>query len=246
MALSAAAALAGCGAVEIAPEPIIPKAIVAPLPGKVGVVVSGEQKNFKHDEMRNGVGWEVQLGAGHVRLAKNVFGALFAECVFFDDLGAAKAATGLVAIFEPRMEQYSFATAKETGGAYYAVTIRYRINAFAADGKLADSFTITGYGNSRDQAMSSSEPLAGASRAAMRDAAAKFLVQFPDQPLGVALAKGEKVIAGDSPGGSSNPTETPAMAAMEVVPILEPATPKTASPAPPTPPVGQPDGPKFN
>lgn len=212
--------LAGCGSVEIAPEPIIPKPIVRQLPVKAAVLVTGDQRGFRHVETRSGVAWQVALGAGHQRLAREVFGALFADVRFLDDADAARGATDLAAIFEPRMEQYSFATANETGGDYYAVTIRYRINVYAQGLKLVDSYTITGYGNNRDQAMSSSKPLEGATRAAMRDAAAKFLVQFPQQPIGQQLARGEALVApaalAAEGGGVSD-----AMKRIEAVPVIE-------------------------
>ncbi len=41
--------------------------------------------------------------------------------------------------------------------------------------------------------MNSAPPLLRATNAAMRDAAAKFLVQFPEQPAGQRLAKNEPI-----------------------------------------------------
>ena len=76
----------------------------------------------------------------------------------FNDLASARAATGLKALFEPRIEQYSFATARETGGRYYAVTVRYRINLYTPQGELTDSYTLTGYGNALAKGMSSGKP----------------------------------------------------------------------------------------
>lgn len=216
-------ALGACGSVEIAPEPVLPKPIVRPLPVEAGVLLPGDQRAFHHAETRSGVEWTVKLGAGHQRLAHEVFGALFGKVRYFDDADAARAATGLAVIFEPRIEQYSFATANETGGGYYAVTIRYRVNVYAPDLQLVDSYTITGYGNSRDHSISSSEPLAAATRAAMRDAAAKFFVQFPQQPLGQKLARGEPLVApGASAAGDGAVTKADAARIIEAVPVIEP------------------------
>jgi hypothetical protein len=234
------AALAGCGGVQIKPEPVLPKALVRPLPARVGLVIQPEMRNLQHKETRWGVGWQVALGAGHVRLARDLFKSEFGEVVEFSDLATARAAPGLKAIFEPRIEQYSFATARETGGRHYAVTIRYRINLFAPDGTLADSYTLTGYGSALAKGMSSGRPLERASRAALRDAAAKFLVQFPDQQAGKLLAKNEPVVAEKAAAaGDSTPG-----AVIEAVPIYEPKVPgavpsSTSQPAGPgsTPPV---------
>lgn len=243
--IAAAAALpwlAACGSVEIAPEPVIPKPLVRQLPVKAAVLLTGDQRTFRHAETRSGVDWQVALGAGHQRLARDVFGALFADVRYLDDAEEARRATDLAVIFEPRMEQYSFATANETGGDYYAVTIRYRINVYAEGMQAVDSYTITGYGNSRDRTMSSSKPLEEATRAAMRDAAAKFLVQFPRQPIGQQLARGEPLVA-PAVLAADGSAASEAFKRIEAVPVIEspraasrpPAEPAPVSPAaPPT------------
>lgn len=223
LSMFASAVLTACGGVQIAPEPIIPKALITQMPVSVGLVLSGDQRNYKHDETRAGVEWQIQLGNGHGRFARDVMTAMFKDSFVFEDLKAAGAQPGLSAIFEPRMEQYSFATANETGGQYYAVTIRYRVNVFAPDLQLVDSYTITGYGNSRDQSMSSSKPLEGATRAAMRDAAAKIMVQFPEQDLGKTLAKGESLRA-DTYRLAGTTTSSMQADIIEALPIVD--TPK--------------------
>ena len=194
-ALATVMVLVGCGGVKVAPTPILPHALVAQMPARVGVVVAGDMRNFTHKETRGGVEWIVTLGPGLEKFAHDVFAALFPEPAIFVDMTAARAAKGLVEIFEPRIEQFSFATAQETGGNYFAVTIRYRINLATATGEPVDSFTLTGYGNSQVGGMSSGAPLEIAARAAMRDAAAKFLVQFPEQPAAKLLAATQPLVA---------------------------------------------------
>jgi hypothetical protein len=189
-----AGALAGCGGIKVQPEPVLPKAVIQPMAVSVGLVVPGDMRNFVHDETRWGSQWKISLGPGHARMMHDLFREAFTEVHDFKDLESAKKAKGLKALFEPRIEQYSFATARETGGNYYAVTMRYRINLYTPEGEQADSYTLTGYGNAREEGLSSAKPLDRASRNAMRDAAAKFLVQFPQQPAGARLARNEAVI----------------------------------------------------
>jgi hypothetical protein len=230
LCLAAVVALGACGGVQIKPEPSLPKPLVQTIPARVGLVFPGDMKNFQHSETRWGVDWTIALGGGHTSLMRDIFKAEFDQVQEFADLDAAKAAPGLKAVFEPRIEQYSFVTARETGGRYYAVTIRYRINLYTPTGEQADTFTLTGYGNALAKGMSSGKPLEFASIAAMRDAAAKFLVQFPDQPAGAQLAKNEavvveKVASADGTTGSD---------VIETVPIEEPkAADATAAPATP-------------
>jgi hypothetical protein len=225
-----AVALASCGGVQIKPEPVIPHALIEPLPTQVGLIIAGDMRSYKHSETRWGTDWTVDLGGGHTRLVGDMFKAAFRSVRQFADLESARAAPDLKALFEPRIEQYSFATARETGGRYYAVTVRYRINMYTPKGELADSYTLTGYGNALAKGMSSGKPLERASVGAMRDAAAKFLVQFPTQPAGLRLARNEPVIVETKTGTAASGDP----ASIEAVPIEEAseAAPGASSPSP--------------
>lgn len=210
--------LAACGGIQIAPTPSLPRALVKKVQVKAGVVISADTLAYKHKESRSGVSWEVALGQGHLKFATDTFGGLFDATQVFRTLDEAKAAKDLAVIFEPRIEQYSFATARDTGSNYYAATIQYRIHVYNPAGERVDSFTLTGYGHGlAGRAMSgSTEPLIAATNSAMRDAAAKFMVQFPDQTLAGQLGKGEPLLAIAADAKSSNAFES-----IEAVPVKE-------------------------
>jgi hypothetical protein len=209
-ALACLGALVGCDDVSIRPEPTLPKPLIVPLNTDVGLIIAADTRHVEK-ETRYGVDWKIDLGPGEARLMREVFQDLFRRVVEFPDLRAARAGHDLTAVFEPRMEQYSFVTSRETGGRYYAVTIRYRINLYTAQGEKLDTYTLTGYGNALAGSMSPDGPLTRATLAAMRDAAAKFLVQFPDQAAARLLAKNEALVA--------EPVPTAAAAQIEAVPI---------------------------
>jgi hypothetical protein len=232
-AAAACVAIAGCGGVTIHPEPKLPAPLVQPLQTDVGLIIPDDQRNYTHKETRWGVDWQIALGAGHVHSMEDVFKDEFTHVQEFKDLQSARAASNLKALFEPRIDQYSFVTARETGGRYYAVTIRYRILMYTPQGEQADTFTLTGYGNALAKGMTSSAPLMYATVAAMRDAAAKFLVQFPEQAPGQQLARNQPVTSEKA----QSAVET---ALIDAVPIDEPGpelanTPQTPTPAPVTP-----------
>lgn len=225
-----AVVVASCGGVQIKPEPDLPAPLLTPLPAKIGLVLPDDVRNYKHQETRWGVNWEIDLGPGHSNLVRELFDAEFGDIVEFTTLDEARRAQGLKGIFEPRIEQYSFATARETGGRHYAVTIRYRINLYTPEGIPADSYTLTGYGNALAKGMSSGGPLQLATLAAMRDAAAKFLVQFPDQPAGKKLAQNDAVVPQEKKTASAGDSTA---ADIEAVPVDEPET-QSAAPEPET------------
>ena len=209
-------ALAGvaCSGVSIRPEAHLPKPLITPMPAAVGLVIPVETLEYVDQETRFGIDWKVDLGPGEVKLMRDTFADLFQRVEEFKDLESAKNAKDLKALFETRVDQYSFVTSRETGGRYYAVTIKYRINLYAPQGERVDSYTLTGYGNCLAMGMSGGKPLTQATVAAMRDAAAKFLVQFPDQAPAQQLARNEAVMA-DKPAVSAE------AALIEAVPIDE-------------------------
>ena len=187
--------LAGCGPISIRPEQALPKALLTPMASQTGVVMTGELRNYRHEETRSGTDWKIDLGPGHVKLVEQMFAASFKSARIFKSLDDARADNDLNVLFLPRIEQYSFATARDTTGGYYAVTIRYRIDVYTPAGEEADSLTLTGYGSSLDKG-GAGKSLERATVAAMRDAAAKFLVQLPRQPRIAALRNGEPLTPG--------------------------------------------------
>jgi hypothetical protein len=208
------AVLAACSDVSIKPEAHLPKPLITPMAAAVGLIIPVETRKYLDQETRFGTDWKVDLGPGEVKLMRDTFTDLFQQVAEFKDLESAKAAKDLRALFETRVDQYSFVTSRETGGRYFAVTIKYRINLYTPQGEKVDSYTLTGYGNSLAMGMSGGKPLTQATVAAMRDAAAKFLVQFPDQPPAQQLARNEAVAA-------DKPTASAEAALIEAVPIDE-------------------------
>jgi len=181
--------LAACGGVVIKPDTPLPRPLMQALPVRAGLVIGPELRGYKHEETRYGSNWQVDLGPGHVSMMESVFAATFRDLQRFGSVGEASAVPGLQAIFEPRIEQYSFATGRDTTGGHWAVTIRYRIGVMAPDGQPADTLTLTGYGSSRSGG-GNGPSLSRATLSAMRDAAAKFLVQLPRSPLALQLKDG--------------------------------------------------------
>jgi hypothetical protein len=224
--------LAGCAAVAVHPEGELPRPLIVATPAKVAVVVTNEAANYVHKESRASVEYVAQLGPSHRKMVEEVFRAEFREAKFFDNLDAARLEPGIHAIFEPRIEQYSFANAKETGGVYCAVTIRYQIYIYAPDGQQVDMLTLTGYGSGPAPRIGNGEEeLAVASYAAMRDAAAKFLTQFQTLEVAKPLMASQALIPKAAPApGSAEAAAAAAELTIEAVPINDPPVVATSTP----------------
>jgi hypothetical protein len=224
-----AAGFAGCGGVNVATESSVPVPLVDPMPVTVGIYYSPEFSQAKHDEERWGTDWKVDLGPYHVHMADKLFAAEFRETVPVADIKSLPANPSYKAIIEPRIEQFSFITPRDTGAKYFAVTIRYRLNVYAPDGALADSLTFTGYGsNGAGSGMTSTKPMVAATKAAMRDAAAKFLVQFPEQDVAKRLLAGEPLVEAQqqvalgAPAAGGQPASSTDSVNVDTVPIVDP------------------------
>lgn len=228
--------LGGCAAVAVRPEGELPKPLVVPTPAKVGVVVTSEAGNYTHKESRASVNYEAQLGPSHRHIVEQIFKAAFADAKMFDTVDAARLEPGLMAIFEPRIEQFSFANSRETGGVYTAVTIRYQILIYAPNGELIETLTLTGYGSGPAPKIGNGEEELGiAAFAAMRDAAAKFLTQFPALDVAKPLLASQPLVPKALPSpGSPEAAAAVADMTIEAVPINDSAVVATTqAPAPP-------------
>jgi len=203
--VSVALLLAAC-TVNLRPEYKMPHPLLQPMDAHVGLVLDAPLRHFAHEETRGGGNWKIELGPGHDKLFRNMFTASFQSVQVFDSLDAARAASGVQVLFEPAIDQYSFVTANETSG-YWAVTIRYHIAVLDPAGAQVDSLSMTGYGSSVGE-HGSEASLTAATRAAMRDAAAKFLVQMPRQGLAKKLLAGEKLSTADKAVVTQDVVET--------------------------------------
>jgi hypothetical protein len=242
------ATLHGCASVSVRPEGDLPQPLIVATPAKVGVVVTPETGTYVHKESRASVDYEAQLGPAHKHLVEEIFKAEFTDARMFDSVDLARLEPGLMAIFEPRIEQFSFASAKETGGVYCAVTIRYQIAIFAPNGEPVDTLTLTGYGSGPAPKIGNGEEELGiAAYAAMRDAAAKFLTQFPGLDIAKPLLASQALQPKVQPiPGSAEATTAAAEMSIETVPINDApaaATASTSSPAPAPPPAPDPSDP---
>jgi hypothetical protein len=137
-----------------------------------------------HMEERWSTDWHIDLGKAQSDGLTRLFNAMFARVVMVDSVNAGAQLGGDIrAILEPSIEEYAFVTPRDAGSPFYAVSVKYRVNVYAPDGRLADSWGFTGYGTSPSQGLTSSAPLTEATALAMRDAGAKLAVEFRDQAV---------------------------------------------------------------
>jgi hypothetical protein len=188
--------LAACGGVKVRPDYELPKPLMQPMAAHAGLVLDESLRRYVHEETRAGGNWKIDLGPGHEKLFRSMFGASFQTLEVFNNLDAARAAPGLQAIFEPSIEQYSFVTARETASSYWAVTLRYRILVLDPAGEQVDALTLNGYGSALGT-RGTEGSLIAATHSAMRDAASKFLVQLPRQGLSQKLLAGQPLSSAD-------------------------------------------------
>ncbi len=154
------------------------------IPVAVALFVPNEFANFVHDEERAGTDWHIELGRAQTDGLKRLMNAMFQRVAMVDSLnGGATAGADVRAILEPSVEEYAFVTPRDAGSPFFAVSIKYRINVYTPDGRLADSWGFTGYGTAPSQGITSDDPLTQATALALRDAGAKLAVEFREQAI---------------------------------------------------------------
>lgn len=242
MALAAATVslllVSGCGPVKLVATTNIPTPLVVKIPVAVAVHMPPEFTAFVHDEERSGTDWHVELGKAQTDGLMRLLNAMFQRVVIVDSLNPGPQGDDVRAILEPSVEEYAFVTPRDAGSPFYAVSIKYRINVYTPDGKLADSWGFTGYGTAPSQGMASDAPLTQATALALRDAGAKLAVEFREQAIVRGLLPESAVpdtpLAPPGsvtlPPGTGEPVQAPPAAPETQVP---PAEEETAPPAPP-------------
>jgi hypothetical protein len=241
-------ALAGCGPVRLIANTNIPTPLVVKMPIAVALFIPKEFSTYVHNEERWSTDWRVELGKAQSDGITRLMSAMFESVIPVDSVsaGQAHADSGVRAILEPSVEEFAFVTPRDAGSPFFAVSIKYRVNIYLPNGKLADSWGFTGYGTAPAQGLSSAPPLQQATALAMRDAGAKLAVEFREQatvrgllPEGATadtLTKaGEQpeqpaAEGSSNPAGSSNPTVAGAAPATPVntqqpIPVATGATP---------------------
>jgi hypothetical protein len=178
-----AVTLAGCGPVSLVANTNIPAPLVMKIPVGVALFIPKEFAEYVHKEERWSTDWRVDLGRAQTDGMKRLLNAMFERVVPVDSVNAAAQVPDIRAVLEPNIEEYAFVTPRDAGSPFFAVSIKYRVNVYLPDGKLADSWGFTGYGTSPAQGLSSTAPLATATALAMRDAGAKLAVEFREQAI---------------------------------------------------------------
>jgi hypothetical protein len=230
--LAAALALSACSAVRLEPKQPLPPPLIDQLPVAVAVSYPQEFREFVHKERRAGVDYEAVLGPAHVDRFGALLQAMFERLVEVPEPAAAVSLESPVRlIVEPRFEEYAFLTPSDLAGDYYTVTIRYRVDVYAPSGERVDAFVFTGFGRERSGTFSGTEPLARATQRAMRDAGAKFAIEFPEQASVMRLLEigGMEMLPVEAqlPGGGSAAGAPSAPAASSTSPATgeSPASP---------------------
>jgi hypothetical protein len=236
--------LAGCGPVSLIANTNIPPPLVVKIPVGIALFVPSEFSGYVHKEERWSTDWHIDLGKAQTDGITRLFGAMFERVVTVDSVNAGtQIPGGVAAILEPSIEEYAFVTPRDAGSPFYAVSIKYRVNVYLPDGKLADSWGFTGYGTSPSQGLSSKDPLSAATALAMRDAGAKLAVEFREQAVMRGLLPPEAVpddappaaLAPAVPGEAPTVTTTPAAPSEAPTETTTPAAPTAEAPKSETP-----------
>jgi hypothetical protein len=184
IAAAAATMLAGCGPKYLKASTNIPTPLVMKIPITIALFIPKEFSQYVHQEERWSTKWNVSLGPAQTEGLTRLLTAMFERVVTVDSVNAGtQLGPDVRAILEPSIEEYAFVTPRDAGSPFYAVSIKYRVNVYLPDGKLAESWGFTGYGTSPSQGLSSTTPLAAATALAMRDAGARLAVEFREQAI---------------------------------------------------------------
>jgi hypothetical protein len=211
----------------------IPAPLVVKIPVGVALFIPKEFSGYVHKEERWSTDWQVELGRAQTDGMMRLLTAMFERVVPVDSVNAAAQVPDIRAVLEPNIEEYAFVTPRDAGSPFFAVSIKYRVNVYLPDGKLADSWGFTGYGTSPAQGLSSTAPLATATALAMRDAGAKLAVEFREQAIVRGLLPESATADTPVPPPSAPEESEPANAPPAAPPELDDEAEKEGEPVEP-------------
>ncbi len=205
--LAALIGVAGCqGGTSVTVDIRVPQPLVDPIDARMGVYFDDTLKTYIHEEELDDHGsYRIDIGASQAPVFSQVLDAMFDSVVpvarqtpVQDEPAPAatpapkpvaatfRSADGLApnvdGILVPNIEEVQFAIPDQTGGEFYEVWIRYRMQLFDADGTPLSEWPLIGYGkaNQRNHGTMDRKE-AGLNEAtiwALRDAAALLSFQF--------------------------------------------------------------------
>ncbi|HSQ69174.1 MAG TPA: hypothetical protein VLM41_03755 [Steroidobacteraceae bacterium] len=179
----------GCVPTRFEAAPSIPAPLVTRIPIVVGLYMDPAFAAAVHEEKREGASFSIHLGKAQADGFQRLMNAMFDRVVPVASTDAgARTDPEIRGVLEPVMEEFAFITPGDSGTSMYAVSIRYRINAYTPFGELRESWTFTGYGTEASSGipMSGRPALEKATARAMRDAGARLAAEFREQ----AIARG--------------------------------------------------------
>jgi hypothetical protein len=221
---------AACAPTRFETATDVPPPLIEKIPIAIGVHMPLEFREQVYEEKRPGGGGQYKIGLGKAQSAgfQRILEAMFEKVVVVSSLASAgREAPGIRGVLQPELEDYAFVTPVDSGTQAYAASLRYTIRLFSPEGKLAESWSFTGYGSQPASMFpgKGDEALQAATRLAMRDAAAKLAAEFREQAIARGLV---------SPGSAAAPTEV-APPSASPPPAPEPAQPAPEQPAAPSP-----------
>ncbi len=227
--LALLAAVSGCSTLRLEAQPNIPQPVIVKIPVSVALFIPIEFSSYVFKGERYGFNWEVALGAAQSEGVSRLMNAMFEKVVAVDNIaGAQQMDSGIRAILEPTVEDFSFVTPRDAGTQFYAVSIKYRVSVYTPDGRLAESWPFTGYGIVPASGMSAEKPLARATALAMRDAGAKLVVEFREQAIIRGLLPAPAQPDTLDPAVAPQPLPSEQVPAAAAAPVASESTPPTA------------------
>ena len=188
------ALLGACGTTQFEAQTVIPAPLITQIPIVVGVHITPEFRDQVHREDRDGGDIEIAVGKAQTAGFLRLLTAMFTRAVPVPSVAEGAAIDPeMRGVFEPVLEEFSFITPADTGTSLYAVSLKYRVNAYRLSGELIDSWTFTGYGAEPSMGLPTQgkAALQRATALAMRDAGTKLAVEFREQAIVRGLIEAE-------------------------------------------------------
>ena len=159
-----------------------PSPAVDALPLSIAVFYDEEFKDYTYSAPRGADPVLVKLGPAQVRLLNRMLDGLFREISQIRTRPTGERAAQADVVIVPTVERFTLNSPAYHGSDYYEVRVAYRLDIYSPSGRLVGGLPLEGYARAPARWSSISTSVHQVTVRALRDAAARLIVELPEQP----------------------------------------------------------------
>ncbi len=161
-----------------------PKPMVDKIPHTLGVYYEPDFANYVYTEKSGDRSkWVIDAGPAQMAMLSNLLPEMFEQVIPLSSLPSEGQASSADLIFSPKIDNFQYATPRETKINVYEIWIKYNMRVYNGQGQLLADWLMSAYGKTPTAFMKNKEDAINeAAVMALRDLGASLSLRFAEIP----------------------------------------------------------------